>query len=261
MPRLAYADWLDEHDQPKLAEFIRVQCELERLIDNNPRAAELRSRLNEFSASDKHEWIVRYHELLRSMRLVPDEEWPNGVTAYFTRGLPDIGPLNSDSVEGMLSYHYTPALYKILRNGEFNPAAPVEDGGAKAKDMLGGYVCTFLRRALTQHRDNSGMFREAEFQRGLVNQLLRDGCDPRQEITITTHGNGEPMTLWGSLREVMDASREYLTRVLAQDLSLGPNDQGLDHSDLESAQRALDALEQLRALLSRRRPTQRAVRE
>ena len=30
MPRLAYADWLDEHGQNARAEFIRVQCELAR---------------------------------------------------------------------------------------------------------------------------------------------------------------------------------------------------------------------------------------
>lgn len=32
-PRLIYADWLDEHDQPERAEFIRVQCELARLMN------------------------------------------------------------------------------------------------------------------------------------------------------------------------------------------------------------------------------------
>jgi uncharacterized protein (TIGR02996 family) len=30
-PRLIYADWLDEHNQPERAEFIRVQCELARV--------------------------------------------------------------------------------------------------------------------------------------------------------------------------------------------------------------------------------------
>jgi uncharacterized protein (TIGR02996 family) len=29
--RLIYADWLDEHGQPKRAEFIRVQCQLAQL--------------------------------------------------------------------------------------------------------------------------------------------------------------------------------------------------------------------------------------
>jgi len=31
LPRLVYADWLDEHDQPERAEFIRVQCEAARI--------------------------------------------------------------------------------------------------------------------------------------------------------------------------------------------------------------------------------------
>jgi uncharacterized protein (TIGR02996 family) len=30
-PRLAFADWLDEHGEPERAEFIRVQCRLARL--------------------------------------------------------------------------------------------------------------------------------------------------------------------------------------------------------------------------------------
>jgi uncharacterized protein (TIGR02996 family) len=30
-PRLVYADWLDDHDEPARATFIRVQCELARL--------------------------------------------------------------------------------------------------------------------------------------------------------------------------------------------------------------------------------------
>jgi uncharacterized protein (TIGR02996 family) len=30
-PRLIYADWLDEHGRPLEAEFLRVQCELQRL--------------------------------------------------------------------------------------------------------------------------------------------------------------------------------------------------------------------------------------
>src|SRR5262245_37254953 len=31
LPRLAYADWLDEHGNPERAEFIRVECELARM--------------------------------------------------------------------------------------------------------------------------------------------------------------------------------------------------------------------------------------
>lgn len=32
-PRLIFADWLEEHDDPDRAEFIRVQCELEPMRD------------------------------------------------------------------------------------------------------------------------------------------------------------------------------------------------------------------------------------
>jgi uncharacterized protein (TIGR02996 family) len=35
-PRLAYADWLDEHGDPDRAEFIRVQCAVVRLPDDDP---------------------------------------------------------------------------------------------------------------------------------------------------------------------------------------------------------------------------------
>ncbi|MBM3978970.1 MAG: TIGR02996 domain-containing protein [Planctomycetes bacterium] len=42
-PRLAFADWLDEHGEHDRAEFVRVQCELEPMRDRYeiPRAAEL----------------------------------------------------------------------------------------------------------------------------------------------------------------------------------------------------------------------------
>ena len=36
-PRLVYADWLDEQGQAARAEFIRVQCELARLGEADPR--------------------------------------------------------------------------------------------------------------------------------------------------------------------------------------------------------------------------------
>ncbi len=47
LPRLVYADWLDEHDSPERAELIRVQCELARRPD---RPAELLAREAELVA-------------------------------------------------------------------------------------------------------------------------------------------------------------------------------------------------------------------
>jgi uncharacterized protein (TIGR02996 family) len=46
-PRLVYADWLEEHDEPARAEFIRVQCSLARLPAKDPRQPALQHREQE----------------------------------------------------------------------------------------------------------------------------------------------------------------------------------------------------------------------
>jgi uncharacterized protein (TIGR02996 family) len=43
-PRLVFADWLDEHGEPKRAEFIRVQCEMEQVEEFGPRWRALDAR-------------------------------------------------------------------------------------------------------------------------------------------------------------------------------------------------------------------------
>ena len=44
LPKLVYADWLDEHGRHARAEFIRVQCELARLSADDPVRAALAIR-------------------------------------------------------------------------------------------------------------------------------------------------------------------------------------------------------------------------
>ena len=44
LPRLVFADWLDEHGDAHRAEFVRVQCELARTPDLSARGAELAAR-------------------------------------------------------------------------------------------------------------------------------------------------------------------------------------------------------------------------
>jgi uncharacterized protein (TIGR02996 family) len=51
-PRLVYADWLDEHDDPR-GEFIRIQCQRTRLDEDDPRQEKLKAR--EFELSGEHE--------------------------------------------------------------------------------------------------------------------------------------------------------------------------------------------------------------
>jgi uncharacterized protein (TIGR02996 family) len=58
-PRLVYADWLDEHGRPERAEFIRVQCELARLVlgkESDDQYAELTRRQSELYASHFLKW-------------------------------------------------------------------------------------------------------------------------------------------------------------------------------------------------------------
>jgi uncharacterized protein (TIGR02996 family) len=44
LPRLVYADWLDEHGEPERAAFIRVQIELARMPPDDPRRPSLIDR-------------------------------------------------------------------------------------------------------------------------------------------------------------------------------------------------------------------------
>jgi uncharacterized protein (TIGR02996 family) len=61
-PRLVYADWLEERGDPR-AEFIRVQCELARLGEGDPRRRRLRARERAILARHRAEWIAPLAEL------------------------------------------------------------------------------------------------------------------------------------------------------------------------------------------------------
>jgi uncharacterized protein (TIGR02996 family) len=85
-PRLVYADWLDENGQPERAEFIRVQCELPRLVKEPhfhdkrcPRHGLYRTKhRTKFTecrecAKCRHRWLtLREREL---WKFTPDEDY------------------------------------------------------------------------------------------------------------------------------------------------------------------------------------------
>lgn len=58
LPRLAYADFLDDRGKSARAEFIRVQCELARLPATDPRRAALAAREAELIEAHRREWTV-----------------------------------------------------------------------------------------------------------------------------------------------------------------------------------------------------------
>lgn len=62
--RLAMADWLDENDDPARAEFIRVQIELARGVENRDRRSALEVRQAELLISHEKEWAKPLLEAL-----------------------------------------------------------------------------------------------------------------------------------------------------------------------------------------------------
>jgi uncharacterized protein (TIGR02996 family) len=56
-PRLVYADWLDEHDQPERAEFIRAQIHMTRLSPHSRRRTPLLRRVRELLAAHGEVWL------------------------------------------------------------------------------------------------------------------------------------------------------------------------------------------------------------
>jgi uncharacterized protein (TIGR02996 family) len=56
-PRLVFADWLDEHDEPERAEFIRLQCEVARLQTDDAQLGGLSRRASELQKQFGKQWL------------------------------------------------------------------------------------------------------------------------------------------------------------------------------------------------------------
>ncbi len=62
LPRLVFADWLDEHGEPERAEFVRVQCALAR-VPRREAPAELVAREHELLTAHGQAWAAEWHGL------------------------------------------------------------------------------------------------------------------------------------------------------------------------------------------------------
>src|SRR5262245_31359864 len=67
-PRLVYADWLDDHGHGAKAEFIRAQCELERLEEYDSRTRELDERVRQLLKENEQQWLGPIGRLAREWR-------------------------------------------------------------------------------------------------------------------------------------------------------------------------------------------------
>jgi uncharacterized protein (TIGR02996 family) len=63
-PRLVYADWLDEHDQPERAEFIRLQCALAGMPAAHRDRPRTEARARELLAAHEKTWLGPLRGLL-----------------------------------------------------------------------------------------------------------------------------------------------------------------------------------------------------
>ena len=76
-PRLRLAHWLDDRDHPR-GEFIRLQCQLDKLPLANPLRLALEAREHELLADHEREWLGELDPLV---------DW-----AVFHRGFPSERP-------------------------------------------------------------------------------------------------------------------------------------------------------------------------
>ena len=95
LPRLVFADWLDEHGEPERAEFIRVQCELARGPSDQLRRNELMARQHELLTAHGHKWSEEW----QGLRGVAWEEFERGFVGTFYVG--DISEFVISSVHAL----------------------------------------------------------------------------------------------------------------------------------------------------------------
>ena len=111
-PRLIYADWLEEHGQPERAEFIRLECERERVPEHSPRWHELVSRASPLYKKHQVEWLGSLSEILSTYAFsrgflefvgLPAEQFLKHADAIFR-----LGPIQEVSLDD--AHDFLPAL-------------------------------------------------------------------------------------------------------------------------------------------------------
>jgi uncharacterized protein (TIGR02996 family) len=102
-PRLAFADWLDEHGEGARAEFVRLQCELNQPVPPGgpPRPEQMYRRCGELFAANWQHWLLPVFRGLGA-----DEPSPPDGAPYFPPARP--GTLLGSSVMVSRSHPYQP---------------------------------------------------------------------------------------------------------------------------------------------------------
>jgi uncharacterized protein (TIGR02996 family) len=108
IPRLVYADWLQENGDEARAEFIRLQCELERCESGSSRHLELRRSAARLLIRHRNQWLM---ELPRSVR---------GAHYHFRRGFVQVVEVDADQlVKEEREYRFDALIREVIaRNAQ-----------------------------------------------------------------------------------------------------------------------------------------------
>jgi uncharacterized protein (TIGR02996 family) len=187
-PRLMYADWLDENDQPDRAEFVRVQVELGRLDLNDPA---------------RRPWVVRHVQFLRDhvpgwkaeLPRLPGIEWGD-----FNRGLVEEVQAQTEAalVEHAAAVFAEPAIHIVrlrwLHNAPRLAALP-ELARVRVLRLIGaGTYETDLRTLLSSPHLANLTVLDLHGNRGgdgLARDLARDLCPNLTDLWLGQNGIGD----------------------------------------------------------------------
>lgn len=113
LPRLVYADWLDEHDQPERAEFIRLQCEAHEYCRRFPSLAHARTHASQLAHTLGDQWYAELPSLdgvawsSLWVRGFIDRAWVRSPTVFLVAGerLFNATPLLHVCVDAVAAVH------------------------------------------------------------------------------------------------------------------------------------------------------------
>jgi uncharacterized protein (TIGR02996 family) len=234
-PRLVYADWLDDQGDLDRAEFIRVQCELARLAEEDPRREELGQRERQLLAEHQERWVESVRPYLT--------EW------QFRRGM-----IEWARIEPATFTEHAPALYRQ------QPIVHVQFAPEQEESVLHRlFECPYLARI------QSLQFRAVILSSTALSYLC--GCRRLERLTslvLDTNGGIHPETIQqlaaapfvGQLQQLQIILNQlganaiealtgcrHLGRLIA--LNLAGNDIGTSGAQLLGSARHLGALQTL----------------
>jgi uncharacterized protein (TIGR02996 family) len=135
--RLIYADWLEEHDNPQAADYLRTELELARLPLDSPQARPLRDRLWQTWAAVDPAWLLIFTQprMLRANPTPFPSAWKNF----------DLGSLREcGGTYGSWPYESVPELplgelrgeFQYLKAGPARAGSGGEEGAARYRQQF-----------------------------------------------------------------------------------------------------------------------------